>query len=239
MYLTEEEVARLTELLQTFFSLPYSTDLSGKDAETLLRIVKGENGRRSRRKELFDIVVGPVGYSVKTLRKRETAARVDIQEQRFCDVEEVRRLRQLAERDPGREGELLLRYMRDRVRGEMERMQLTAAKSLILLKDWNAGRTDFAFRYWEEDLLGYVETLSRRHEAGEIEWVAQGAGIHGRDRLRQDGERNVRLIRMHYKHNQIFTDHDIPEDAVVLRFGVQPMSWAQLSEIVRRGRGDA
>lgn len=233
MYLNSEQVAHLTELLKTFFRIPYSTDLSGKDAETLIRLVKGNTGRQSRRKELFDIVDGATGYSVKTLRKGASATRVDLQEQRFCDVEEVRRLRQLADRDPKREGDLLLAYMDARVRAQMTQYAVTTATSLILLKDWNKARTEFVFRYWEEDLLCYVEGLKQRNAVGKIEWIAQGAGLHGRDCDRQDEHgRNVRLIRMHYKHNQIFTDHDIPGDALVLRFRVSPLSWKELAELL-------
>ena len=33
-YLSAEQVESLGALLKTFFSLPYSTDLDGKDAET-------------------------------------------------------------------------------------------------------------------------------------------------------------------------------------------------------------
>jgi hypothetical protein len=37
---------------------------------------------------------------------------------------------------------------------------------------------------------------------------------------------------MHYKHNQIFTDHDIPEDAVRIEFAVRPVSWLQVAEML-------
>ena len=35
---------------------------------------------------------------------------------------------------------------------------------------------------------------------------------------------------MHYKHNQIFTDHDIPNDAIVIRFDVKSASWDELHD---------
>ena len=46
-YLSADQVQELGKLLKTFFALPYSTDLDGKDAETLIRIVKGATGARS------------------------------------------------------------------------------------------------------------------------------------------------------------------------------------------------
>ena len=97
---------------------------------------------------------------------------------------------------------------------------------MILLKYWNKARTSFEFLYWEEDFIGFVNELQTRDAAGEIEWVMQGAGLHARDKLRlaprrgrsQAEPEEVRLLRMHYKHNQIFTDHDIPVDASRIAF---------------------
>ena len=37
-YLSSQQLGELGRLLHTFFALPYSTDLDGKDAETLIRI---------------------------------------------------------------------------------------------------------------------------------------------------------------------------------------------------------
>lgn len=37
---------------------------------------------------------------------------------------------------------------------------------------------------------------------------------------------------MHYKHNQIFTDHDIPKDADKIEFSVSGMSWSELSKLI-------
>ena len=239
-YLTCEQLSELGGLLKTFFRLPYSTDLDGKDVETLLRIVKGANGPRSKRKELFDIIDGNIGYSVKTLFKPPHATRVDLQEQRFCDVEEVRRLRAEGRDSAMAQGEILLRYMHSRIRLQMEERGIAVAKSLILLKHWNSQRSVFSFAYWEEDFLGYVETLMRRHAAREIEWIEQGAGLHARDLLRREPRRGgttgvlepVRLLRMHYKHNQIFTDHDIPANCDRISFECLQLSWNELSGIL-------
>jgi|SRR6185312_10503488 len=236
-YLSKPQVAQLSELLRTFFALPYSTDLDGKDAETLIRIVKGATGTKSKRKELFDIVDGKIGYSVKTLRKAPTAIRVDLQEQRFCDVEDVRRMRSDSN-TAADQGALLINYMLTRIKDQMTSRGLTQARSLILLKHWDKSRKNFSFRYWEEDFIGYIQNLARRNKKGEIEWIVQGAGLHARDRKRQasrrnsDTEDNVRLLRMHYKHNQIFTDHDIPEDADKLDFSVSPLSWEELTKLI-------
>lgn len=235
-YLTSSQVQELGGLLRTFFQLPYSTDLDGKDAETLLRIVKGATGARSKRKELFDIVDGNTGYSVKTLFKPPAARRVDLQEQRFCDVKEVRRLWAEGTDNAAEQGKILLTYMLARIRMQMSIRHLTNATSLILLKNWNKDRTHFNFVYWEEDFLAYVENLHNRNAAGEIEWVQQGAGLHARDRLRLEPRRGVsdgtpepvRLLRMHYKHNQIFTDHDIPDDANRIEFSCSPRSWSEV-----------
>ena len=77
-YLTAPQVQELGLLLRTFFALPYTCDLDGKDAETLIRLVKGASGPRSKRKELFDIIDGDCGYSVKTLFKKPASIRVDL-----------------------------------------------------------------------------------------------------------------------------------------------------------------
>jgi hypothetical protein len=243
MYLNEEQFRLLSKLLKTFFTLPYSTDLDGKDAETLIRIAKGAIGRISKRKELFDIIDGDVGYSVKTLRKSPKSARVDLQEQRFCDVDEIRLMMTAQggagdrdqERTHKRQGEILLRYMRCRVTEQMQKYNIETAKSIILLKWWNKERTQFEFRYWEEDFLGYIDELWDRNARGEIEWVLQPAGIHARDRHRTDKNDNlVRLLRMHHKHNQIFTDHDIPRDAQTIKFSTNPLTWAELAQLLVR-----
>lgn len=244
-YLLPEQVALLRRLLRTFFALPYSTDLDGKDAETLLRIVKGATGPRSKRKELFDIIDGTTGYSVKTLFKAQSATRVDLQEQRFCDVEEVRKMRAEGGDNAAAQGRILLRYMHDRIQEQMDLRGIAVAKSLILLKHWNEERTNFRFLYWEEDFIGFVNDLMARDSAGEIEWVVQDAGLHARDRKRLAPKRGrkdveaepVRLLRMHYKHNQIFTDHDIPEDATKVAFDARPFTWAEIAEMVE-SRGD-
>jgi hypothetical protein len=241
MYLREEQFQLLSNLLKTFFTLPYSTDLDGKDAEKLIRIAKGATGRISKRKELFDIIDGNVGYSVKTLRKSPNSARVDLQEQRFCDVNEIRQM--MAEKGEAgdqdreeankRQGEILLHYMRSRVTEQMKTFNIETAKSIILLKWWNKGRTQFEFRYWEEDFLGYIDELWDRNKRGEIEWVLQSAGIHARDKDRIDDKGNlVRLLRMHHKHNQIFTDHDIPHDAQTIKFSANPLTWAELAQLL-------
>ena len=239
-YLSKAQVKKLADLLRTFFVLPYSTDLDGKDAETLIRIVKNAKGPRSKRKELFDIVDGNSGYSVKTLFKPPRSTRVDIQEQRFCDVEEVRGMRNAGVDNAAAQGRILLAYMQNRIREQMTARGIVNAKSLILLKHWDKTRTNFEFVYWEEDFIGFIDKLRERDEAGEIEWVAQGAGLHARDKLRlakkrgrlEAGPEEVRLLRVHYKHNQIFTDHDIPTDAIHISFIAQQMSWEKLSELI-------
>lgn len=239
-YLSAEQVESLGALLKTFFSLPYSTDLDGKDAETLIRIVKGSTGPRSKRKELFDIIDGTSGYSVKTLFKSPSAVRVDLQEQRFCDVEEVRRMRAQSGNSAAAQGLILLTYMHDRIREQMAARKIEVAKSLILLKHWNKARTQFEFLYWEEDFIGFVDDLINRHHAGELEWVVQEAGLHARDKKRlvqkhgrADGEPEpIRLLRMHYKHNQIFTDHDIPADANRITFSAELLSWERVAELI-------
>jgi len=234
-YLSRQQVSELGALLRTFFSLPYSTDLDGKDAETLIRIVKGASEVRSKRKELFDIVDRETGYSVKTLRKPPSAVRVDLQEQRFCDVSVVRKLASEADGTKNEElqGNLILEYMRNRITDQMKIRGITVARSIILLKYWNAARTEFSFRYWEEDFLGFIDDLYARNKKGEVEWIIQPAGIHARDRLRQDGAgKNVRLLRMHYKHNQIFTDHDIPSDAERINFQTRQRAWIEISSLL-------
>jgi len=236
-YLSPSQVIELGALLKTFFTLPYSTDLDGKDAETLLRIIKKAEGPRSKRKELFDIIDGSVGYSVKTLKKSSTAVRVDLQEQRFCDVDEVRRMRAEGGENAAKQGAILLEYMLTRIREQMTARGISQAKSLILLKNWDAARKRFSFVYWEEDFLGYVQDLVDRNRNSEIEWIVQDAGLHARDKLRQvqrgDGSsENIRLLRMHYKHNQIFTDHDIPKDADKMSFTTNPMTWEELGKIL-------
>lgn len=109
-YLSKSQVIELGRLLKTFVALPYSTDIDGKDAETLIRIVKGATGPRSKRKALFDIVDGSTGYSVKTLFKPPHSTRVDLQEQRFCDVEEVRSMRAEGGNNAAAQGRILLGY---------------------------------------------------------------------------------------------------------------------------------
>lgn len=233
MYLTPKQVQEFGTLLKAFFTLPYSTDLDGKDAETLLRIVKLASGRRSRRKELFDIIDGEIGYSVKTLFKSPTAIRVDLQEQRFCDVDTMRKMLAKGSSTDAAQGEILLGYMHRRITEQMTNCGISTATSLILLKHWNEDRSKFSFRYWEEDFLGYIDDLRERNEAGEIEWVLQPAGIHARDRTRSDENgKHVRLLRMHQKHNQIFTDHDIPDDAVKIEFTTTPVTWKQLAALL-------
>lgn len=239
-YLSPAQVQELGLLLKTFFALPYSTDLDGKDAETLIRLVKGATGPRSKRKELFDIIDGDHGYSVKTLFKPPASTRVDLQEQRFCDVDEVRRMRADGGDNAAAQGRILLGYMHDRIREQMKARGITVAKSLILLKYWNKARSKFEFMYWEEDFIGFVDDLRARDAAGEIEWVVQDAGLHARDRLRLAPKRGksdgnpepVRLLRMHYKHNQIFTDHDIPADADRISFSCQPLTWKEVAKML-------
>lgn len=231
MFLAKTQVEQLTRLLKTFFVLPYSTDLDGKDAEKLLRIVKGATGRISKRKELFDIIDGTTGYSVKTLQKKPKTIRVDLQEQRFCDVKELQKLIATGSHSNEDQGKVLLSYMRNRITDQMTSVGVTEARSLILLKHWNSAKTEFEFRYWEEDFIGYIDNLWNRNDDGEIEWVAQAAGIHARDRLRIDEKgKNVRLLRMHPKHNQIFTDHDIPDDAIKIKFSLKQMDWIELAK---------
>ena len=237
MYLDKDQIALLVRLLKVFFSLPYSTDLDGKDCETLLRIVKAAKGDISKRKELFDIIHEGTGFSVKTLQKKITATRVDLQEQRLGSVEKIRSLREKGAGTENEQGNLLLEYMRTRIKSEMNRRKIHTAKSAILLKSWNKERQDYVFRYWEEDFYEYIEKLWNKNKAGQIEWVIQGAGLHGRDRTRQETKgknkgRNIRLIRMHYKHNQIFTDHDIPADADRIEFSVRKATWEELSDVL-------
>lgn len=239
-YLAKVQVELLGKLLRTFFALPYSTDLDGKDAETLIRIVKQAEGPRSKRKELFDIIDGDTGYSVKTLFKPPHSKRVDLQEQRFCDVEEVRKMRTEGGDNAAAQGGILLSYMHDRIREQMTARKIKHAKSLILLKHWNKARTNFEFLYWEEDFIGFVDDLRARDKAGEIEWLVQGAGLHARDKLRLAPRRGraeadpeeVRLLRMHYKHNQIFTDHDIPAGADRISFAAQQITWEKVAELI-------
>ena len=250
IHLQPEEKARLERLLKAYFMLPYFTSLHGKDAEAILRLVKGGELKPSKSKELFDIVDGVTGYSVKTLRveslpldtrsakarPKKTRSRVDLQEQRLCDVEEMRRL--LASGDSGRgktkqQGEILLSYMQARITSEMARRNVKRAMSLVLLKNWDAKRRKLAFRYWEEDFRAYIDDLVRRDEANEIEWVRLERGLHGRDLKRRGrGGDNLRLLRMHDKHNQIFTDHDIPEDAAVIEFEINPYSMDELLQVL-------
>jgi len=130
--------------------------------------------------------------------------------------------------------------MHDRIREQMTARKLKHAKSLILLKYWNKSRTNFEFLYWEEDFIGFVDELRARDKGGEIEWIVQGAGLHARDKLRLAPKRGhakadpeeVRLLRMHYKHNQIFTDHDIPDGADRISFSAQPMTWEKIAELI-------
>ena len=234
MYLTKNQAKELSQLLKTFFALPYSTDLDGKDAEYLLRTVKSINGPLSKRKELFDLIDGEVGYSVKTLRKNPQALRVDLQEQRFCDVDEIRRMLASGAEDSKAQGRILLMYMRGRIVDQMKGRGIKVAKSAILLKWWDKERKHYSFRYWEENFLGYLDHLWERNENGEIEWVLQPRGVHARDTMRQDAKGNsVRLLRMHYKHNQIFTDHDIPEDAVQIEFDVKRVELKELAAFLK------
>jgi hypothetical protein len=138
------------------------------------------------------------------------------------------------------QGRILLGYMYDRIRAQMDERGIAVAKSLILLKHWNKARTKYEFMYWEEDFLGFVEDLRARDKAGEIEWVVQDAGLHARDRLRLAHKRGrlagdaeaVRLLRMHYKHNQIFTDHDIPTDVDRIAFECSPLTWDEIAELI-------
>jgi hypothetical protein len=233
-YLAEPQLVHLKRLLVAFFSLPYSTDLDGKDAETLLKIAKGLDGtEKSKRKELFDIVHNKIGYSVKTLRKRRTCMRVDLQEQRFCDVKKLQEMHSSGEATPEKQGTLLLNYMKDRIESAMKKRGVKAARSLVLLKDWDKLKENYSFIYWEEDFWKFIHNLSERNQAGEIEWVVQGAGLHGRDkRLKNSEEKNVRLLRVHFKHNQIFTDHDIPKDAHRFDLKIKRRTWEEVSQLV-------
>ena len=229
-YLNKSQFVLLKRLLTAFFSLPYSTDLDGKDAETLLKIAKGLHGcEKSKRKELFDIVSGGIGYSVKTLRKKKTCKRVDLQEQRFCDVKSLQAMNSSGPAAAEKQGALLLGYMKIRVDLEMKKRAVNGARSLVLLKDWEKSRKKFSFIYWEEDFQDFVQALVDRDKKGEIEWVLQGAGLHGRDKNRKDAEgKCTRLIRVHFKHNQIFTDHDIPNDARRFDISVNAWTWEEL-----------
>ena len=233
-YLSKGQLSHLQRLLVAFFSLPYSTDLDGKDAETLLKIAKGLDGtEKSKRKELFDIVYKRVGYSVKTLRKKKTCVRVDLQEQRFCDVKKLQEMHLSGQATPEKQGALLLGYMQERIDSAMKKRDVIAARSLVLLKDWDKMRETYSFIYWEEDFQKFIHTLVDRNKKGEIEWVLPGAGLHGRDKLREDSEgKSVRLIRVHFKHNQIFTDHDIPANAHRFELKIKRRTWEEISRIV-------
>lgn len=233
-YLNGSEFALLKRLLTVFFSLPYSTDLDGKDAETLLKIAKGlkEIGK-SKRKELFDIVHGAIGYSVKTLRKKKTCMRVDLQEQRFCDVKTLQELHSSGHATAEKQGALLLGYMKARIDSEMKKRAVKGARSLVLLKDWDKSRENYSFIYWEEDLRNFIQTLVKRDGNCEIEWVLHGAGLHGRDKHRKDAAgKFVRLIRVHFKHNQIFTDHDIPKNAHRFDLSVKRREWEEIARLL-------
>jgi len=37
---------------------------------------------------------------------------------------------------------------------------------------------------------------------------------------------------MHNKHNQIFTDHDIPADALRIQFETTSMTWEKLAQVL-------
>jgi len=37
---------------------------------------------------------------------------------------------------------------------------------------------------------------------------------------------------MHYKHNQIFTDHDIPADADRISFSCKPLTWKEIAKLL-------
>lgn len=233
MYLDASQIAQLKNLLEVFFSLPYSKDLEGKDAELLLRIVKNAQGALSRKKELFDIKDGDTGYSVKTLGKPLASPRVDLQEQRFGDVKELQDEIAKGRNNVDAQGELLLSYMKRRIKTAMKKDGIKVANSLILLKHWNKDRTKFTFRYWEEDFEAYIDNLVDRNNKGEIEWVRLKAGLHGRDKHRQDkNKKNVRLLRMHDKHNQIFTDHDIPTGVIIFDFVASPITLEQLIKLL-------
>lgn len=229
-YLSQSEYAEMRRMLMVFFALPYSTDLDGKDVEKIIRNVKGLTGPESKRKELFDIVDGSTGYSVKTLKKPPTALVVDLQEQRFCDKEEMDRIRAKIHASPSHsvaaQGAVLLGYMRRRILEQMDERGVEIAKSAILLKYWDTPtKTQFQMRYWEEDFFGYIDDLWKRNEEGKIAWVEQPAGLHA-----QDPVSGLRLLRMHSKHNQIFTDHAIPTDATKIEFTARRRSWNELYE---------
>ncbi len=177
-YLDDAERDHLRRMLMVFFALPYSTDLDGKDVEKLIRVVRRVEGDLSRRKELFDILDAGVGYSVKTLFKPRTARVVDLQEQRFCDkddLEVVRAQKRGLEDSPAAQGDVLLTYMHKRITEQMAERGIHTAKSSVLLKWWNSSRTSFQMRYWEEDFLAYVTDLCTRNANGEMRWVEQGA----------------------------------------------------------------
>ena len=170
---------------------------------------------------------------MKTLRKSPNATRVDLQEQRFCDVKVLQGLA-AGEGSDVAQGEVILSYMRSRIVEEMDQRDVSQARSLILLKWWDTRRENFTFRYWEEDFIGYIDDLWMRNEDGEVEWVILPAGVHARDRRRQDSSgKNVRLLRMHHKHNQIFTDHDIPMDADRIAFSTKALTWDQLGRLLQ------
>lgn len=239
-YVNKSQLALLKRLLTAFFTLPYSTDLDGKDAETLLKIAKGlEGSEKSKRKELFDIVHDEVGYSIKTLRKKKTCVRVDLQEQRFCDVKSLQAMNSSGQAAAEKQGALLLGYMKVRVDLEMKKRAVKGARSLVLLKDWDKTREKFSFIYWEEDFQDFVHTLVRRDKEGEIEWVLQGAGLHGRDKSRKDAKgKSVHLIRVHFKHNQIFTDHDIPKNAHRFDITVKRRDWKAIVRLLEEAGAD-
>jgi hypothetical protein len=72
------------------------------------------------------------------------------------------------------QGRILLSYMRNRIAEQMKNRTVATARSLILLKFWDKGRTNFSFRYWEEDFLGYINELWDRNER------ARSSGCHRR-----------------------------------------------------------
>ena len=123
--------------------------------------------------------------------------------------------------------------MNERIDSEMKKRAVTGARSLVLLKDWDKNREDYSFIYWEEDFRAFVQTLAARDKMGEIEWVLQGAGLHGRDKKRKDVQgKSVRLIRVHFKCNQIFTDHDIPKNAQRFAINVRRRNWEETSRLL-------
>ena len=132
-----------------------------------------------------------------------------------------------------KQGALLLGYMKDRIDSEMKKRAVKGARSLVLLKDWDKSLVNYSFIYWEEDFCEFIQTLVNRDKKGEIEWVLQGAGLHGRDKNRKDAEgKCTRLIRVHFKHNQIFTDHDIPKDARRFDVSVKRRTWEEISRLI-------